>query len=225
MNSLITADQIRRRLEGIDLRRLEGGASGQAAVLMAIRFRGGVPHFVLTRRTESVATHKGQISFPGGIREPIDGSLVETALRETEEEIGVAPGEVEILGEFHDYWAITDWLVRPVVGVVAPSGSYRAHPVEVAYILEVPLEHFATASPVVEYRVHRGERRAVYFFEYQGDTIWGLTAQIIRDFVKAMSGGDLGEVSAVPPDGRVGLMRSDGGVKVANEGGFDRDEG
>ncbi len=157
---------------------------------MAIRFRGGgYPHFVLTRRTESVATHKGQISFPGGFRELGDKSLVETALRETEEEIGVRACEVEILGEFHDYWAITDCLVRPVVGVLSPSVAYRAHSEEVAYILEVPFEFFVTASPAVEYRIHRGERRAVYYFEYGGDTIWGLTAQMIRDFVKGLVGG------------------------------------
>ena len=177
------ASDIRGRLSTLELRRFEDRANGEAAVLMAIRMIREEPHFVLTRRTETVATHKGQISFPGGVREKQDRTLVETALRETEEEIGIESNRVEVLGEFHDYHAVTGFVVRPVVGLIDGPVQFLPFAPEVAYVLEVPLAFFRHTAPVVRERVLRGERVKVYYYDYQGENIWGLTARIIRDFV------------------------------------------
>lgn len=164
-----------------------GVAGGEpAAVLMGLVERGGELCFLLTRRSESVATHKGQISFPGGVREPGDPNLQETALRETAEEIGVARGQVETLGEFHDYEAVTGHQVRVVVGLVTPSAEYSPHPVEVAYVLEVPIRFFMDNPPRTEFRMVRGHPCEVYFWDFDGEVIWGLTARMIKDFIDFM---------------------------------------
>jgi 8-oxo-dGTP pyrophosphatase MutT (NUDIX family) len=177
---------LRERLGALEPRRCRDRTGGQAAVLMALRIIRSEPHFVLTRRTETVATHKGQISFPGGVREEEDRSLVQTALRETEEEIGIPVESVDVLGEFHDYRAITGFVVRPVVGVIREPVRFLPFEPEVAYILEVPLSFFRETSPVVRHRIVRGERANVYYYDYQGENIWGLTARMIRDFVAWM---------------------------------------
>lgn len=178
---------IREKLERVDLRRIGQPGIGQAAVLMAISMPAGTPHFVLTRRTETVATHKGQISFPGGVREPGDTSLIETALRETREEIGVPAETVEVLGEFHDYRAVTGFVVRPVVGLIRGPARFVPFEPEVAYVLEVPLSFFRDAEPVVRERLVLGEPAKVYYYDYRGENIWGLTARMIRDFVTAVA--------------------------------------
>jgi len=175
--------RIRSRLEGLEPRRLATvNGKNQAAVLMAITEIEERAHFLLTRRTETVATHKGQISFPGGVREAHDPDLITTALRETEEEIGLGREQVGVLGEFHDYWAITDHVVRTVVGLVPRNVEYRIHEGEVAYLLEVPLEFFVETQPRVEKRFHRGAWHKVYYFDFNGENIWGLTARMIKEF-------------------------------------------
>lgn len=182
------SSEIRERLETLEARRYQDRTSGQAAVLMAVRIIRDEPHFVLTRRTETVATHKGQISFPGGVREGQDGTLIQTALRETEEEIGIPVESVDVLGEFHDYRAVTGFVVRPVVGVIREPVRFLPFEPEVAYILEAPLSFFRETAPVVRSRLIRGEPANVYYYDYQGENIWGLTARMIRDFVAWMNG-------------------------------------
>ncbi len=173
---------IRAKLAVLRCRTLARGRP--AAVLLGLVQRNPDLCFVLTRRTESVATHKGQISFPGGLREASDADLVETALRETAEELGVPPESVEVLGLFHEYRAVTGLRVRAVVGMVDSGTVYHPHPVEVAYVLEVPVRFFADTPPAVELRKVRGRVREVYFWDYRGEVIWGLTARMIKDFVE-----------------------------------------
>jgi 8-oxo-dGTP pyrophosphatase MutT (NUDIX family) len=180
---MATIQNAARRLRTVPARRLAVPNGKEAAVLIALQDLDGEAHFLFTRRTETVATHKGQISFPGGVRERQDRDLVETALRETEEEIGVARDQIEVLGEFHDYLAVTDLLVRSVVGIVPGGVEFHLFPEEVAYVLQVPVRFFETTAPVVEQRLVRGQARDVYFFEFEGETIWGLTARIVVDFV------------------------------------------
>src|SRR5512136_1279858 len=99
-------DRIRDCLAALTPRKLTNGFTREAAVLMPVFERGGEYHFLLTRRTEEVQTHKGQISFPGGMREGEEDLRI-TALRETFEEVGIEGSRVEILGRFHDYISIT----------------------------------------------------------------------------------------------------------------------
>ena len=178
--------RISDKLSSRSPRRLSLGNDAKAAVLLAIVDRSPGPSFFLTRRTETVGTHKGQISFPGGFREEADSDFQATALRETEEEVGISPGAVNVLGEFDDYIAITDLIVRPVVGVIDPDVNPVIDPVEVAYTMEVPFEFFEKTQPRIEHRTHRGVTHRVFHFDFDGEDIWGLTARIIVDFLELM---------------------------------------
>jgi 8-oxo-dGTP pyrophosphatase MutT (NUDIX family) len=174
---------IEQRLEMLRPNRLDGGYAGEAAVLMGIIERDGRPYFLLTRRTDRVATHKGQISFPGGMKEAADASPSDTAIRETQEELGVNARAVRILGEFHEYRAITNHKVRCFPAFISAEAEFELHSGEVAYTLEVPFEFFATTKPRVERQFRLGSWHDVYFYDFDGEDIWGLTARIIKDFV------------------------------------------
>ncbi|GAB4248063.1 MAG: CoA pyrophosphatase [Acidobacteriota bacterium] len=171
-----------------------------AAVLMLLQRRTEGVGFVLTRRTQWVATHKGQICFPGGVREPGDRNLVETALRECYEEIGLEPGRIRVLGEFKDYRAVTGHGVR-TVPAWTESGDFSALSREVAYVLWVPVAFFLSASPRVERRPSEGGWRETYHFDYRGEDVWGLTARMIVDFLTFLGAGE--EVGLEEGSGKV----------------------
>jgi 8-oxo-dGTP pyrophosphatase MutT (NUDIX family) len=140
--------------------------------------------FLFTQRTHKVETHKGQISFPGGIQEDSDSNLVQTALRETWEEIGLASEAIHILGEFDEYLSITGLIVTPFAAYVAGPLNLAPNPDEVDEILRVPFSIFQDSRTLrIETRVRLGVERKVYFYDFQGKEVWGLTAQIIRDFL------------------------------------------
>lgn len=187
MNSLRLNDQIRAGLSSLQLRRVKEKYTRQAAVLMPILEHHDEPCFLLTRRTEEVKTHKGQISFPGGMRQA-DESLESTALRETFEEVGIEPGKIEVLGRFHEYLSVTGYCVTPFAGFVSAPFVAVPQESEVAEILLVPLRIFRDPEKLrVEQRVRRGKLRDVYFYSYGGHEIWGLTARIIRDFLQNLN--------------------------------------
>ena len=140
--------------------------------------------FLLTQRTHKVETHKGQISFPGGIQEDSDSSLLQTALRETWEEIGLAAEGIHILGEFDEYLSITGLIVTPFAAYVAGPLNLAPNPDEVDEILRAPFSIFQESRGLrVETRVRLGVERKIYFYDFQGKDVWGLTAEIIRDFL------------------------------------------
>ncbi len=176
---------IRSKLEHLERRPLRFPFSGSAAVLMPVVLDSAKPSFLLTKRTDRVGTHKGQISFPGGMR---DGGEApeQTALRETEEELGVARDGVDLVGRFHDYVAITGWKVVTFVGFLSRRTPLRPNPAEVAGVLEVPLGFFASAKPRVVHRFRLGRKVPIYFYDFGDEVIWGLTAAIIRDFVQLL---------------------------------------
>jgi 8-oxo-dGTP pyrophosphatase MutT (NUDIX family) len=177
---------IRRALEQLVPRTVEDGFAREAAVLIPVFEREGRPHFLLTRRTERVSTHKGQISFPGGMR--ISGEeLLGTALRETEEELGLPASGIEVLGRFHDYLSINDQRVTPFAGYLAPGFLVHPQPEEVAEVLEVPFEVFLDPARLrTEQRRYRGKLHEILFFRHGNDEIWGLTARIIREFMQSL---------------------------------------
>ena len=172
------------RLQSHTPRRLDVEHSGRAAVLIPILPQGEEFAFLLTQRTDQVETHKGQISFPGGLREDSDQNLLQTALRETWEEIGLARQAVHILGEFDEYLSITGLIVTPFAGWIEGPLKLAPNPDEVDEILKVPFSIFKDSRYLrVETRVRLGVQRKVYFYDFQGKEVWGLTAQIIRDFL------------------------------------------
>jgi 8-oxo-dGTP pyrophosphatase MutT (NUDIX family) len=145
--------------------------------------RGGEPHFLLTRRTEEVQAHKGQISFPGGMREGTE-TLQETALRETFEEVGIMPETVDLLGRFHDYESSTGFLVTPFAGYLTDPFEISPHAGEVAEVLLVPFGIFTNPANLrIEPMFRLGRVMDVYFYSYGRHQIWGLTARIIHDFL------------------------------------------
>jgi 8-oxo-dGTP pyrophosphatase MutT (NUDIX family) len=177
-------ESISLRLQAHTPRRLDLEHSGRAAVLIPLLRQGEDFCFLLTQRTHKVETHKGQISFPGGIQDDSDQNLLQTALRETWEEIGLASEGIHILGEFDEYLSITGLIVTPFAAWIRGPLNLAPNPDEVDEILRVPFSIFQDSHYLrVETRVRQGVERKVYFYDFQGKEVWGLTAQIIRDFL------------------------------------------
>jgi 8-oxo-dGTP pyrophosphatase MutT (NUDIX family) len=183
-------DRIRNFLATLKPRTLTDGFSRQAAVLMPLFEWEHEDHFLLTRRTEEVQTHKGQISFPGGMREG-DEDLVKTALRETYEEVGIEENQIEILGRYHDYMSITGFRVTPFAGFIHGPFTTRPQIREVAEILQVPTRIFMDPSRLrIENSRDMYPEREVYFYSYGSNEIWGLTALIIKNFLEELTGAN-----------------------------------
>jgi 8-oxo-dGTP pyrophosphatase MutT (NUDIX family) len=157
----------------------EGGDITPAAVLVPVVER-PEPTVILTLRPDTMRKHPGQVSFPGGRIDPDDDGPVAAALREAEEEIGLPPGAVEVIGVADVYRTITGFEVTPVVGIVPPDLALRAHPGEVAAMFEVPLHHLLDpAHQLVRTVEWRGRERSYYEIEWEGRRIWGATAAMI----------------------------------------------
>ena len=152
----------------------------EAAVLVPLIERQGQWQVILTRRTAALKHHPGQVAFPGGKRDPGDGSLVVTALREAEEEIGLPPGAVDVLGEAGQHQTVTGFSVTPVLGVVTEDFALRPEPGEVERVFEVPLAFLLDEERArVEARFWRGTRRHYYVLPFGPFYIWGATARMI----------------------------------------------
>lgn len=151
-----------------------------AAVLAPVLERGGEPHLLFTKRADHLGEHAGQMSFPGGGREPSDDGLHATALREAEEEIGVRPDEVEFVGQLDDIRTTTSYAVTPFVAAI-PDREYTPDEREVAEIAVLPVADFLDPENYeCERREHpRYGEAVVHFFHVDGYTIWGATARIL----------------------------------------------
>jgi len=136
---------------------------------------------LLTQRTDHLAHHPGQISFPGGrLEEADDNDPVIAALRETEEEIGLARRHVEVVGRLDEYVTGTGFVVTPVVGLVTPPFDLSADPFEVAEVFEVPLDFvLEPANHKLHRRVVEGRHRPFWALTYEERVIWGATAGIL----------------------------------------------
>jgi len=154
-----------------------------ASVLIPLVARADGLTMLLTRRTEHLATHAGQISFPGGRAEKVDVSPVDTALREAHEEIGLERRHVEIIGQLPDYLTGTGYHITPVVALLTPPFELRADAGEVAEIFEVPLAHLMNGAHHQRLSIDlpAGGRRSFYAMPYQRYFIWGATAGMLRN--------------------------------------------
>jgi 8-oxo-dGTP pyrophosphatase MutT (NUDIX family) len=156
----------------------------RAAVLVPLVARPAGVTVLLTRRTDHLSSHAGQISFPGGRAEDIDSSPIETALRETEEEIGLHRRHIEIIGVLPDYATISAYRVTPVVALVEPPFALQPDPGEVAEAFEVPLAFLMDGlnhqRRVMELPQGAGSR-AFYTMPYEQYFIWGATAAMLRN--------------------------------------------
>ena len=173
--------------ELIDLIEENGTLIRPAAVLIGLIQRDSGLHIILTRRTEALKHHAGQISFPGGRIEESDRDPVAAAVREAQEEIGLLPEHIETKGYLDSFLTITGFHVYPVVAKVSADFVPIADPSEVDEIFEVPLEfalNSANAKPIeIEYR---GKSRTIIEFQYKHYRIWGATASILVNFRKRL---------------------------------------
>jgi 8-oxo-dGTP pyrophosphatase MutT (NUDIX family) len=181
-------EQIKGALAAHTRLRMEVGPV-PAAVLLPLFLKEGEWHLLFTKRASRLTHHSGEISFPGGVCDPCDRDSRATALRETWEEVGIAPGDVEVLGELDDCHSRYNYLVTPVVGLFPSNYQLIVNDQEIERIIEVPLSHFGKPGVFrVEDWQWQGARRAMYFYIHGEDEIWGLTARILKQFLDIMSG-------------------------------------
>ena len=163
------------------------GATVAAVLIPVVAHAEGLT-VLFTQRTTHLKSHSGQVSFPGGRAEPGDASAEFTALREAEEEIGLAAERVEILARLPDYHTRTGFRVTPVIGLVRPPLELAPDPREVEEIFEVPLDFLLEpANQQRRTREFRGQSVGFYVFEYQNRTIWGATAGMLVNLYKMLA--------------------------------------
>lgn len=152
-----------------------------AAVLIPIIERPHGLSLILTQRSMTLRKHAGQISFPGGRYDNSDDGLLDTALRETEEEIGLPRRQVDVIGRLHDYPVLSHFMIRPYVAFVSPQQPLVPQESEVADIFEVPLADILDHRNHYVYRIRKFIYDRVYFIPWQHRNIWGATAGILRE--------------------------------------------
>jgi 8-oxo-dGTP pyrophosphatase MutT (NUDIX family) len=160
-------DRTIRRITGEDLR--------ASAVLVPLFHSQGQYHILFTERSDEVLFHKGQVCFPGGTQEPSDSNLLQTALREAKEEIGLESEDIEILGELDDMLTfVTDYVISPFVAFISHPHSLRTNGKEVKGTFSVPLSFLMDEANF---------KQDSHAYEYEGHVIWGATARILRQFI------------------------------------------
>lgn len=184
-------DLARELLAEYTPRMVDAPAGSRPAAVLALLFHEeGHDRVLLTRRTDTVEHHKGQISFPGGGVHAADADLSVTALRETWEEVGVRPEDVELFGRLDDIITISNYLVAPYVGVLLRS-PYEFVPseIEVAEVLAPPVAHLLDdANLVMETREVNGAVRLTPAYYWEGHRIWGATARMLQEFLELLRG-------------------------------------
>ena len=177
--------RLREALSRRQKKRLTNTKLVSSAVLVPIYQREGQYHILFTQRTERVKEHKGQISFPGGARQDGDKTLLDTALRESAEEIGLAPDQVKILGELDDTLTeVTSYIISPFVGLIPWPYKFQVDGWETEAIIEAPVSSLMDKDSLrEETEIKDGRAVTSYFYHYRGKVIWGATARILHQFL------------------------------------------
>jgi 8-oxo-dGTP pyrophosphatase MutT (NUDIX family) len=186
-------EKIRRKLSAVTPAPRESLANktNAAAVLIPIFERDGELHIVYIRRSDHVASHRGQVAFPGGRVDPIDATLLDAALREAHEEVGIHPSTVEVIGAFATMQTTTSGIVvAPFVGVIPSDASLKPQLSEVAQIFDVPLSALRDPKFRGDYRWksegHATRSSKFPAILYAGQTIWGLTLRITLNLLELL---------------------------------------
>lgn len=162
-----------------------------SAVLIPLFAKEERSHVLFAKRTLTVRHHKGQISFPGGAADGQDESLMETALREAEEEIGLRASDVTVLAELDDLVTPTGFRITPFVGVIPYPYSFRLNHHETAELIEVPVTHLLSPSHHrIGYRRHQNRVHEIHYFDFEGHTIWGATGNILYALLNKIGSSD-----------------------------------
>ncbi|UTW08868.1 CoA pyrophosphatase [Pseudomonas benzenivorans] len=180
-------DELLHRVRGHRPRLLETECDfPEAAVLVPIT-RSDEPEVILTLRASGLSTHGGEVAFPGGRRDPEDRDLIHTALREAEEEIGLPPGLVEVIGPLSSVVSRHGIHVTPYVGLVPDYVDYEANDGEIASVFSVPLAFFRDDPRDVTHRIdYLGQSWYVPSYQYGEYKIWGLTAIMLVELVNLL---------------------------------------
>jgi 8-oxo-dGTP pyrophosphatase MutT (NUDIX family) len=182
------AEHITVALRSRSPRNFSGAQYKAAAVLMPIQAREDGEYFVLTKRADGLNHHRGQVAFPGGRVDATDQGELAAALRESHEEIGINPADVQVLGRLDQVTAAYDFIVTPFVGLIPPSYEFRVNPDETAAVFTIPIaalldpRHVSVADRVSSH----GE--PIYHFYVDGWDIWGATARMIVQFLEWVYG-------------------------------------
>lgn len=160
-------------------------ASVPAAVLLPLYLKNGECHLLFNKRTQSVEHHKGEISFPGGAKDPADEGLMDTAVRETWEEMGIRREDLRILGRLDDTLTHTGFVVSSFVGAIPYPYPFKPSPNEIAEVLEVPVAHLmAPSNQREEVAWLDGTLARMYSYAYGRHLIYGATARILDQFLE-----------------------------------------
>ncbi len=175
--------EIKDRLKQREISKIDFPELTNAAVMMLIMNKGGEAHVFLTKRTNKVATHKGQMSFPGGKIDDEDKDELGAALRETCEEAGISHGDIEVLGQFDDFFSVEGFHVCTFIGTIDYPYEYIINKDEIDDYVEVPLSifHNREYDRIEDYHFN-GKDIKVYYYSFNGFIIWGLTARILTEF-------------------------------------------
>ncbi len=177
-------DQIRNILCSRKRRVIEHLPFSHAAVLVPLFQKDGDCHLLFTKRSEEVKYHKGEISFPGGVVDEEDKELINTALREAFEEIGLKESDVQVVGILDDIVTVTEFIVTPIVGLFPYPYPFKVSEAEIAELIEVPVASLLDEDCYSETEIFRGGRNeAVYAYQYGKHIIWGATARILKQFL------------------------------------------
>jgi 8-oxo-dGTP pyrophosphatase MutT (NUDIX family) len=178
-------NELREKLKQHQPQRIHDSTRIRAAVLILFYEVEGCPYLIFTKRTDLVATHRGEICFPGGMMESSDTDLMATGLRELQEELDIPPSKVEILGSLDEMRTVSsNFLVVPFIGYLNEKVSFHPNEGEVSDVLEVPFEHFM--NPEIfheETRIVEDRPIPVYFYRWESHIIWGVTGRILKSLL------------------------------------------
>jgi 8-oxo-dGTP pyrophosphatase MutT (NUDIX family) len=157
-----------------------------AAVLVPLTLFQDEWHMLFTRRTDRVESHKGQVSFPGGACDEGETTPEQTALREANEEIGVRPADVRVLGRLSQLITISSFRVSPIVGVIPWPYAFKVAGFEVARVFTIPLLWLANRNNYWEFSLKESERSLIAYHPFDGELLWGATARMTVNFLKTL---------------------------------------
>lgn len=179
---------LKQRLQAVDVQ-AQGVPEGllPAAVLIGLHRDQDRDWVLLTKRTEHLRQHKGQISFPGGKSDPEDLSLAQTALRESWEEVGIEPVDVTLLGSMQPFDTISSYYLYAFVGRFNWPYDLRINPEEISELIRIPLDHLLESQHYrLEDMTYQGVTRQIHYYDYQQYTVWGITGFILNQFLELL---------------------------------------
>jgi 8-oxo-dGTP pyrophosphatase MutT (NUDIX family) len=181
-------ESIKKMLSSRKRRVIEHPPFSHAAVLVPLFKKEEECHLLFTKRSEQVKYHKSEISFPGGVVDEEDRELINTALREAHEEIGLKESDIQVIGLLDDIVTITEFIVTPIVGLFPYPYPFKVSEVEIAELIEVPLSFLLNKECLSERTILRGgQNEVVYAYQYGEHIIWGATARILNQFLDLIS--------------------------------------